>query len=62
MASEHPSHSTASWVCVILLIIACAVLGFAFVLKSIPLAVVGAVLGVIGLVMAKVFNIMEDAY
>ncbi len=62
--SHEPAnaHSTASWISVGLLILACAVLGFAFVWRSIPLAVVGGVLGLVGLVMAKVFNIMEDAH
>ena len=56
------AHSLASWIAVSLLIAACAVLGLAFVWRSVPLAVVGAVLGVVGLVMAKVFNIMEDVH
>lgn len=61
MASQHATKQ-ASWIAVGLLIVACVLLAFAFVLQSIPLAVLGAVVGVAGMVLAKVFNIMEDAH
>jgi len=58
---EH-GHKMTSWVVVGLIVVACVVLAFAFVLKSIPLAVVGVVVGLIGVVMAGATHLMDDAY
>jgi len=58
---EH-GHKMSSWIVVALLVVACVVLAFAFVLKSIPLAVVGLIVGIIGVVMAGATHIMDDAY
>ena len=38
------------------------VLGFAFVLQSLPLAVVGGVLGIAGAICGAVFRIIDDAH
>ena len=61
MAGEH-SHKATSWVVVALIVVASIILGFAFVLQSLPLAIVGGVLGIIGLVMGAVTGLMDDAY
>ena len=61
MAGEH-SHKATSWVVVALIVVASIVLGFAFVLQSLVLAVIGGVLGIAGLVMGVVTGLMDDAY
>lgn len=61
-AGTHNKHKRSSWVTVGLITTASIVLGFAFVLQSIPLAVVGGVLGIGGLVTGYVGKIFEDAY
>ena len=55
-------HKMTSWITVLLLVAASIVLGFAFVLQSIPLAVVGGVLGIAGVVMGVTGRILDDAY
>lgn len=55
-------HKTSSWVTVLLLILASIVLAFAFVLQSVPLAVVGVILGVAGIVLGVTSGIMDDAH
>ena len=57
-----PGHKATSWVVVVLITISSIVLGFAFVLQSIPLAVVGGVVGLLGLVLGMVYGIMEDVH
>ena len=54
-------HKMTSWITVLLLVAASIVLGFAFVMQSIPLAVVGGVLLVAGIVMGITGGIMDDA-
>ena len=61
-AAGGPGHKTSSWVVVGLIVVASIVLGFAFVLKSIPLAIVGGVVLVIGAVLGVVTGIMEDVH
>ena len=61
MAGEH-SHKATSWVVVALIVVASVVLGFAFVLQSLVLAVIGGVLGLAGLIMGVVTGLMDDAY
>ena len=60
-ATAHTGQM-ASWITVLLLVAASIVLGFAFVLQSIPLAVVGGVLGSAGVVMGVTGRILDDAY
>lgn len=61
MAGEH-AHRTSSWIVVGLITVACIVLGFAFVMQSVPLAIVGGVLALVGVVLGGVTRIMDDAY
>ena len=56
------SHKTSSWVVVAIIIVASVVLGFAFVLKSIPLAILGGVLLIAGAVLGLMTGIMEDVH
>jgi xanthine/uracil permease len=55
-------HKVTSWITVILLTVATVVLGFAFVLRSIPLAVLGGVMVVVGAILAFVYRLMDDAH
>ena len=61
-ADTAGKHQMTSWITVLLLIASSIVLGFAFVLQSIPLAVVGGILGIAGLVCGVVFKIMDDVH
>ena len=61
-AGTAHKHKTSSWITVALICVASIVLGFAFVLQSIPLAVVGGVLAVAGAVMGITGRIMDDAH
>ena len=60
-ANTAHKHKMTSWITVALITVASIVLGFAFVLQSIPLAVVGGVLLVAGIVLGVVGGIMDDA-
>ena len=51
-----------SWITVALITLASIVLGFAFVMRSIPLAVVGGVLLVAGGVAAVAGRIMDEVH
>jgi hypothetical protein len=55
-------HKMTSWITVLLLVAASIVLGFAFVLQSMVLAVVGGVLAIAGLVLGVTGRIMDDAH
>jgi hypothetical protein len=55
-------HKVTSWITVGLLVVASIVFGFAFVFQSIPLAVVGAVLALAGIVLGITGRIMDDAH
>jgi len=59
-ATTGHSHKATSWFTVGLLVVAAAVLGFAFVLRSIPLAVLGVVIGLAGVVLGVTAGIMDD--
>ena len=61
-ADTAHKHKVTSWITVGLITVASIVLGFAFVARSIPLAVVGGVLLLAGVVMGVVGRIMDDAY
>jgi len=61
MAGGHNVKPT-SWVTVVLIVIASILLGFALPMHSLPLAIGGGVLLLVGLVMGGVFHIMDDAY
>jgi uncharacterized membrane protein AbrB (regulator of aidB expression) len=60
-ADTAHKHKTSSWITVGILTVASIVLGFAFVLQSIPLAIVGGVLLVAGIVLGITGGIMDDA-
>ena len=60
-ADTAHKHKTSSWITVALISVASIVLGFAFVLQSIPLAVVGGVLMIAGIVVGITGGIMDDA-
>jgi uncharacterized membrane protein YoaK (UPF0700 family) len=61
MAHTAHKHKMTSWLTVAIIIVASVVLGFAFVLKSIMLTVVGGVLLLVGVVLGAVTGIMDDA-
>ena len=60
-ANTAHKHKTTSWITVGLITVATIVLGFAFVLQSIPLAIVGGVVLVAGIVLGVTGGIMDDA-
>jgi hypothetical protein len=61
MAGSHNVKPT-SWLTVVLIIAASVLLGFALPMHSVPLAVIGGVVLVIGLITGAVYRIMDDAY
>ena len=60
-ADTAHKHKTSSWITVGLITLASIVLGFAFVLQNIPLAIVGGVLMLAGVVLGVTGGIMDDA-
>ena len=60
-ANTAHKHKTTSWITVGLITVASIILGFAFVLQSIPLAVVGGVILLAGIVLGVTGGIMDDA-
>ena len=60
-ADTAHKHKMTSWITVARITVASIVLGFAFVLQSIPLAVVGGVLLLGGMVLGITGGIMDDA-
>ena len=60
-ADTAHKHKTTSWITVALVTVASIVLGFAFVMRSVPLAIVGGVILVAGIVLGIVGGIMDDA-
>jgi hypothetical protein len=60
-ADTAHKHKRSSWITVALITVASIVLGFAFVLQSIPLTIVGGVLMVAGVVLGITGGIMDDA-
>ncbi len=60
-ADTAHKHQVTSWITVIVLVVATSLLGLAMVLQSMPLAIVGGILVVVGSIMAFRFKIMEDA-
>jgi uncharacterized membrane protein YoaK (UPF0700 family) len=61
-AGTATKHKATSWITVVLICTASIVLGFAFVLTSVPLAVLGGIIGMAGLVLGTMFKIMDDAH
>ncbi|MGZ6825555.1 MAG: hypothetical protein ACXVGH_02095 [Mycobacteriales bacterium] len=61
MAGGHNVRAT-SWVTVVLIVVASVLFGFALPMRSLPLAVAGGVVLLLGLVVGAVYRIMDDAY
>ena len=61
MSGEH-SHKASSWVVVVLIVVSSIILGIAFVAQNLPLAIVGGVLGLAGVVVGGYTKMMDDAY
>ena len=61
-ADTAHKHKMTSWVTVALIVIASVILGFAFVAKSLVLAILGGVFLLAGIVLGAVGRIMDDAY
>lgn len=61
-AAGGPGHKNSSWVAVGLIIVGAVLLGFAFVLQNLPMAIVGGVLVVAGGVVGLMGGIMEDVH
>jgi uncharacterized membrane protein len=61
MAGSHNVKAT-SWLTVLLIVAASVLFGFALPMKSLALAIAGAVVLVVGLVLGAVYRIMDDAY
>ena len=60
-ADTAHKHATTSWITVMVLVVATTLLGLALVLQSLPVAIAGGVLGLVGTAMAIRFKIREDA-
>ena len=61
MAAGHTVR-TVSWVTVVIIIVASILLGFALPMRSLPLAIAGGATLLVGLIMAVVFRIMDEAH
>jgi membrane-bound ClpP family serine protease len=61
MAAGH-TVKPVSWVTVVLIIVASVLLGFALPMKSVGLAIAGGAVLLVGLIMAVVFRIMDEAH
>ena len=61
-ADTAHKHKVTSWITVLLITVASIVYGFAFVLQSIPLAIVATVVLVAGIVLGVHGKIMDDAH
>ena len=62
MAGTAHKHKLTSWITVLVLILSSIVIGVAFVVQSVPLGIVGLVIGLIGAVMTVVFKVLDDAH
>lgn len=60
MATEHAHAKTSSWVATFLMIIGTCLLAAGVAGELIWLGVAGIVVGIVGAIMAKAVNIMED--
>ncbi len=61
-AAGGPGHKRSSWVAVSLIIVGAVLLGFAFVMQNVPMAIAGGVLAVVGGVIGLMGGIMEDVH
>jgi uncharacterized membrane protein len=61
-ANTAHKHKATSWLVVLVVVVASIVLAFAMVFESLPLAIVGGVLLVLGLIGGIVWKVMDDAH
>lgn len=61
-ANTAHKHKTTSWITVLLIVVASVVLAFAFIAKSVPLAIAGGVVLLAGVVLGITSGIMDDAH
>jgi xanthine/uracil permease len=59
--SAHKTKMT-SWITVGLIVVACILLGIAMIAQSVPLAVVGGLMLVVGVVLGITGKIMEEVH
>ena len=62
MTEAPHSHKMTSWLTVVVIVVASVILGFAFVLKSLPLTAIGGVILVMGIILGAAVKIMDDAF
>ena len=62
MADTAHKTKMTSWITVGLIVVACIVLGIAMVAQSVPLAIIGGLLLVVGVVLGVTGKIMDDAH
>ncbi len=62
MADTSHKVKTTSWITVALIVVAAIVLGFAMVMQSVPLGVIGGLVLVVGVVLGITGKIMDDAH
>jgi len=62
MAGTAHKHQVTSWITVVVLIVSSIVIGVAAVIKSVPVGVVGAIIGLVGIGMLIAFKVMDDAH
>ncbi len=62
MAGTAHKHQVTSWATVLVLIVSSIVIGIAAILQSVPLGVVGGIIGLVGVVMLIAFKVMDDAH
>ena len=61
MADTAHKHKTTSWITVAIIVVATILLALAMVLQSLPLAVVGGIALIVGVVLGVTGKIMDDA-
>ena len=62
MSDTAHKVKTSSWITVALVVVAAIVLGVAMVAQSVPLAVIGGLILVVGVVLGITGKIMEDVH
>lgn len=62
MAGTAHKHQATSWATVLVLIVSSIVIGVAAVIQSVPLGVVGGIIGLVGVVMLVAFKVLDDAH
>ena len=60
-ADTAHKHKTSSWITVGLIVLSSVLLGFAMVFQSLPLAIVGVLVGIAGIGFGITGKILDDA-